>query len=211
MRWKRARALSPVSATISARRWKQANRHIAMQSPPCLPETHPKESNETVGFTMDQTTLLYVMTAFVIIAAIALSIQAGMLVVLGKKTKDLHEKITPLVPQVESLVESTRATVELSRKQIAEITTRANDVLDSTKNQLAMVEEVVSDATARAKVQMDRVELVLDDTLSRAHETVALLHSGIMRPLREINGVSAGIRAALEFLSRGNRPSVAQA
>ena len=150
---------------------------------------------------MDQTTLLYVMTAFVIISAIALSIQAGMLVAVNKKTKDLQDKITPLVPQVESLVETTKATVELSRKQIAEITSRANDVLDSTKNQLAMVEEVVSDATARAKVQMDRVELVLDDTLSRAHETVALLHSGIMRPLREINGVTAGIRAALAFLS----------
>jgi ElaB/YqjD/DUF883 family membrane-anchored ribosome-binding protein len=160
---------------------------------------------------MDQTTLLYVMTAFVIIAAVALSIQAGMLVAVNKKTKDLQDKITPLVPQVESLVETTKATVELSRKQIAEITSRANDVLDSTKNQLAMVEEVVSDATARARVQMDRVELVLDDTLSRAHETVALLHSGIMRPLREINGVTAGIRAALAFLSRGDRPSVAQA
>jgi ElaB/YqjD/DUF883 family membrane-anchored ribosome-binding protein len=160
---------------------------------------------------MDQTTLLYVMTAFVIISAVALSIQAGMLVAVNKKTKELHDKITPLVPKVESLVETTKATVELSRKQIAEITSRANDVLDSTKNQLAMVEEVVSDATSRAKVQMDRVELVLDDTLSRAHETVALLHSGIMRPLREINGVTAGLRAALQFLSRGNRPSVAQA
>jgi ElaB/YqjD/DUF883 family membrane-anchored ribosome-binding protein len=160
---------------------------------------------------MDQTTLLYVMTAFVIISAIALSIQAGMLVAVNKKTKELQDKITPLVPQLESLVETTKATVEMSRKQIAEITSRATDVLDSTRNQLAMVEEVVSDATARAKVQMDRVELVLDDTLSRAHETVALLHTGIMRPLREINGVTAGIRAALEFLSRGNRPSVAQA
>ncbi|HEV8039856.1 MAG TPA: hypothetical protein VGP62_13395 [Bryobacteraceae bacterium] len=160
---------------------------------------------------MEQTTLLYVMTAFVIIAAVALSIQAGMLVAVSKKTKELHDKITPLVPQVESLVQTTKATVELSRTQIAEITSRANDVLDSTRNQLAMVEEVVSDATARAKVQMDRVELVLDDTLSRAHETVALLHSGIMRPLREINGITAGIRAALSFLSRGERPSVAQA
>ncbi len=160
---------------------------------------------------MDQTTLLYVMTAFVIIAAVALAIQAGMLVAVNKKTKALHDKITPLVPQVESLVESTKATVDLSRKQIAEITTRANDVLDSTRNQLAMVEEVVSDVTARAKVQMDRVELVLDDTLSRAHETVALLHNGIMRPLREINGVTAGIKAALGFLARGDRPSVAQA
>jgi ElaB/YqjD/DUF883 family membrane-anchored ribosome-binding protein len=160
---------------------------------------------------MDQTALLYVMTAFVIISAVALSIQAGMLVAVNKKTKELHDKITPLVPKVESLVETTKATVELSRKQIAEITSRAIDVLDSTKNQLAMVEEVVSDATSRAKVQMDRVELVLDDTLTRAHETVALLHSGIMRPLREINGVTAGLRAALQFLSRGNRPSVAQA
>lgn len=160
---------------------------------------------------MDQTTLLYVMTAFVIISAVALSIQAGMLVAVNKKTKELHDKITPLVPKVESLVETTKATVELSRKQIAEITSRANDVLDSTRNQLAMVEDVVSDATSRAKVQMDRVELVLDDTLSRAHETVALLHSGIMRPLREINGVTAGLRAALQFLSRGTRPSVAQA
>jgi len=43
---------------------------------------------------MDQTTLLYVMTAFVIIAAVALSIQAGMLVAVNKKTKDLHDKIT---------------------------------------------------------------------------------------------------------------------
>src|SRR6202790_5630711 len=154
---------------------------------------------------MDQTTLLYVMTAFVIIAAVALSIQAGMLVAVNKKTKDLHDKITPLVPQVESLVESTKATVELSRKQIAEISSRANDILDSTKNQLAMVEEVVSDATARAKVQMDRVELVLDDTINRAHETVATVHNGIMRPLNELNGIAAGVRAALAFLARDRK------
>ena len=35
---------------------------------------------------MDQTALLYVMTAFVIISAVALSIQAGMLVAVSKKT-----------------------------------------------------------------------------------------------------------------------------
>jgi len=160
---------------------------------------------------MDQTMLLYVMTAFVIIAAIALCIQAGMLVAVNKKTQALNDKITPLIPQVESLVESTKATVDASKKQIAEITSRANAILDSTKNQLAMVEDVVTDVTARAKTQMDRVELVLDDTLSRAHETVALLHNGVMKPLREISGVSAGIKAALAYLSRGNRPNVSQA
>ena len=160
---------------------------------------------------MDQTTLLYVMTAFVIISAIALCIQAGMLAALYKKTKSLQEKIEPLVPKVDALVESAKTTIDQSRKQILEITTRTNEILESTKEQLAIVQDVVSDAAARAKVQMERVELVLDDTVSRAHETVATLHSGIMRPLRELNGIAAGIRTALAWLARGNRPSVAQA
>ncbi len=160
---------------------------------------------------MDQTTLLYVMTGFVIIAAIALCIQAGMLAGIYKATKSLHDEIRPLVPKVDSLVETTKITVEQSRKQIGEITIRANDILDSTKRQLAQVEEVVTDASARAKIQMERVELVLDDTLSRAHETVATVHDGIMRPLREINGIAAGVKSALAYLARGNRPSPDQA
>ncbi len=159
---------------------------------------------------MDQMTLLYVMTAFVIIAAIALCIQAGMLAAMYKTTKSLQSEIRPLLPKVESLVDTTKTTVEQSRKQILDITTSANEILKSTKEQLGMVQEVVEDATSRAKVQLERVELVLDDTLSRAHETVATVHDGIMRPLREINGIAAGVKTALSYLARGNRPSVDQ-
>src|SRR5271170_656174 len=163
---------------------------------------------------MSETALLYVMTAFVIISAIALCIQAGMLAGLYKTVKTMQQSINPLLPKVESLVEKTNMTVEQSGKQITEITTRANeilesskDILDSTKRQFAIVEDVVGDAAARAKVQMERVELVLDDTLSRAHETVATVHDGIMRPLREVNGIAVGIKTALAYLARGNRPS----
>ena len=160
---------------------------------------------------MDQTTLLYVMTAFVIIAAIALCIQAGMLAAMYRTTKALQAEIQPLLPKVESLVDTTKSTVEQSRKQVVDIVTRANEIMDSTKRQLTMVEGVVSDATSRAKVQLERVDLVLDDTLGRAHETVATVHDGIMRPLREINGIAIGLKTALAFLARGNRPSVDQA
>ena len=174
---------------------------------------------------MSEMTLLYVMTAFVIISAIALCIQAGMLTAMYKTTKSLEEKINPLiekinplVPKVETLVVKATSTVEQSGRQIAEITARANailesskEIVDSTKRQLAIVEEVVGDAAGRAKVQMERVELVLDDTLSRAHETVAVVHDGIMRPLREVNAVAAGIRAAGGVFARGDRPTVDRA
>ena len=167
---------------------------------------------------MNETTLLYVMTAFVIVSAIALCIQAGMLAAIYKTTKSLQEKIDPLIPKVEnllpkveSLVAKATSTVEQSGRQITEITNRTNDILDSTKRQLAIVEDVVGDAAVRAKVQMEHVDLVLDDTLSRAHETVAAVHDGIMRPLREVNGIAVGIRAALGAMARGNRPTVDRA
>lgn len=160
---------------------------------------------------MSQTALLDVMAAFVIISAIALCIQAGMLAAMYKTTKALQQSINPLLPKVESLVEKTNTTVDQSKQQIAEITANVNEILASTKRQMAVVEDFVGDAATRAKVQMERVELVVDDTLSRTHETIALVHDGIMRPLREITGVTAGIRAALNALARGNRPTVDRA
>lgn len=160
---------------------------------------------------MTPNALLYVMTAFVIISAVALLIQAGMLAGLYKTVKQLQQTINPLVPKVDNLVDTARTTIEQSRQQVTEVTARTNEILDSTKRQLAVVEDVVNDAAARAKVQIQRVELVVDDTLNRAHETVAELHTGILKPLRQLNGVAAGIRAAVEFLGRGNRPSVDQA
>ncbi|MGI8741428.1 MAG: hypothetical protein ACR2NN_02440 [Bryobacteraceae bacterium] len=159
----------------------------------------------------NQTMLLTIMAVFVAISAIALLIQAGFLFGIYKATKALQEKVLPMVPKVEGLITAATTTVDTSRRQIVDITTKANDILDSTKRQLAKVEDVVSDASSRAKVQMERVEMVLDDTMSRAHETVATVHHGIMRPIREINGIALGIKTAFSHIARGGRPSVAQA
>jgi hypothetical protein len=38
-----------------------------------------------------------------------------------------------------------------------------------------------------------------------------VLHDGIMKPLREVNGIAAGVRAALGAMARGNRPTVDRA
>jgi hypothetical protein len=151
---------------------------------------------------MDQQTLLTIMAAFVIISAIALIIQAGFLFGIYKGLKNLEEKTTPLIPKVDALVEASRSAVTESRTQIHDISLKTGDILDVTRKQLARVDEVLEDAAVRARVQMDRAEMVLDDALNRTQETVAAVHSGIMKPLREIQGVQAGIRAAVNFLTR---------
>jgi hypothetical protein len=112
---------------------------------------------------------------------------------------------------VESFVVSTQRSLEQSRKQVSEVATKTGEVLDLTYKQLVRIDEVLGDATSRARIQMDRVELILDDTLSRLHETTALLNKGILRPIREINGVAAGVQAALASLFSGRRLTVERA
>jgi ABC-type transporter Mla subunit MlaD len=130
---------------------------------------------------------------------------------LYKSTKAIGEKVAQIAEHTESFVESAQRSLEQSRKQITEVATKAGDVLGLAHKQLVRIDDVLGEATARARVQMDRVELMLDDTLERLQETVALLNRGILRPIREVNAVAAGIQAALGYLFRSQRLTVERA
>ena len=154
--------------------------------------------------------LIIIMAVFTGIAAIALCIQAGMLFGIYKSARATEEhvkrvipKVESMLPKVETLVESSTAAVDMSRKQIQEITAKASDILDVTRLQLARIDGVLEDASTRAHNQLAHAEMVIDETISRAQETVATVQNGIMVPLREIQGVAAGVRTAIFYLMRG--------
>ena len=155
---------------------------------------------------MDQQTLLTVMTVFVCISAIALLIQMGMLIGIYKATRGMQESVQRLLPKIEALIDTSRQTIDDSRRQILDITSKTSDILETARKQMVRIDGILEDATARAHIQLERAELVLDDAMERAHDTVALVHTGIMKPLREIQGVAAGIRTVIQFLMRG-RPT----
>ncbi len=168
---------------------------------------------------MDQQTI---QTIFVIVAAVALLIQAVMLVVIGLVASRLVSKIMPLIPEVQNILGLTRrtiATVETHLdkagahidkigEKVEHIGATSVSLLDMTKEQLTKVDGLLTDATVRARSQMDRAELVIDDSMSRIHHTVSVMNSAVLRPVREIHGVLSGFRATLAHLTRSGRPTV---
>ena len=154
---------------------------------------------------MDQQTLL---TIFVIVAAVALVIQAGMLIGLFVVTRDLQKKITAILPDVQNVIGVTKRTIEGAEKHFEKIATTSEAILDVTKQQLDKIDELLTDASTRAKVQMERAEMVLDDAMTRTQQTLAIVQRGVVRPVREVYGVFAGIRTTLSHLGRSGRPTV---
>jgi hypothetical protein len=155
----------------------------------------------------NQTIFLALIAVFVAISAAALIFQAAMLYGTYKASRELRDRIVPLTVKVDALVETSRFAVDEARVKMVEITTKTNQILDVAKQQMETVEELLEDASLRTRRQLQRAEIVVEDALERAQETVELVHKGILTPIRGINGVAAGVRAALYFLLRGSRPS----
>jgi hypothetical protein len=160
---------------------------------------------------MNQEVLLVILTFFVAISGLALLIQAGLLYGIYRTTKALQTEALSILPQAKSILAKAETTLDDSRKHIVEITAKANEMMDLGKSQLVKLDEVITDASSRAKVQLERAELVVDDTMSRVHHSVTSVHNGIIKPIREIQGITSGVRTALQHFVRGQRPSVAQA
>ncbi len=156
----------------------------------------------------DNSTLLIILIIFVALSAIAMLIQAGTLLGLFLVARKMQEKVMPMIPEIEAVVGITKRTVERVEKHVEKIGDSSVEILGATKQQLAKVDELLSDASIRAKVQMERAEMVLDDTMTRVQQTVSIVQSGVLRPVREVHGVLSGIRTALAYLGRGGRPTV---
>ena len=149
--------------------------------------------------------------AAVVVAAVAIVLQAVFLYSLSRSAKAMAAQVTGFIEKAEPILADARQTLQQNRKQMAEVAGKVNKLLDTAQVQISRIDGVLSDATSRARVQMDRLELVMDDSIDRVHETVAILHDGILRPLREVNGIVAGLRAGIGYLLGNRRPSVAQA
>jgi len=159
---------------------------------------------------MNADTTLILLTVFVAITAISFAAQALAMMRLAQTTKEMKERVDAFLPKAEKLIQTAETTLTESRAQINEITMRANEILQITQTQMARVDDLVADASMRAKVQMDRAESVLENTLTRVNDTVNTVQGTILRPIREITGVAAGVKAAVGHLLKGAPANVAQ-
>jgi len=155
---------------------------------------------------MDQTTLLYIMAGFTCIAALALVIQAFLLLGMYRATVSLSDRVQTLLPKVEALMDTSRVTLEESRATIAEIRQKSNLVLDTGHRQFVQLESIIADFAKRSTKQLAYAEAVVEDTLSRVEDTVSLVHKGVLKPIRSITGIAAGVGAAVQYLMR-RRPN----
>lgn len=149
---------------------------------------------------MDESTLLYIMAGAVSVSAIALVIQAFMLFGMYKAVAALRERVMITLPKVEALMETSKTTLEDARATIMDLRVKSTAILDTGQRQMKQLEALLNDASDRTSRQLAYAEAVVEDTLNRVEDTVNLVHKGVLKPIRGITGLAAGVSAALQYL-----------
>jgi hypothetical protein len=149
---------------------------------------------------------------FIIFTAVAVMIQAGILValfVVVRKTTGRVEKIASEVStKALPMIETTQALLVEVKPRVTDIVVNAEESARIARTQMERLDATVSDIVDRTRLQVIRADELVNRTMDRVEETTDIVHRTVVSPIRHLSGLVQGVSAGLEFfLGRKRRQS----
>jgi uncharacterized protein YoxC len=167
---------------------------------------------------MPEDVFRWVVAAAAVLAAVAIGVQAFILASIyeaGRKAhqsgKDAQSKLTPLVERVEAILTSTGKILEETRPRISDISAEAVAIVKTTRQQTERISELINDVNERARTRIAQIDHTVDHTVAQVEYAGDAVKSAVLRPVKEVNGIVAGVKAAVASYAQGRRPSVEHA
>lgn len=157
---------------------------------------------------MTEDAFRWVITAGVVLSWLMIAFMAGVMLAMYRAVKRLEERVNPLVDKAGPIIDRARALADDAEPKIREMIATASEITLSAKVQMARLDALVTETAEKARAQIDHIDAVVDDTVNRVQETTTAVQTTILKPVREVNGVVSGLRAAFSTLARRNRASV---
>ena len=156
-----------------------------------------------------QDILLYIMTVFVVVSAIALCVQMGTMLAMYKAVQKLQQEATSVMPQVKSILTKAEDTVDQSKRHIIEITAKGNEMMDLGRAQLAGADRRDGDCGRRFRppLRSDRAGTgsPLNAARRRSFDPVGLLLRAEGHRIHRVEPLCSGYRHR-SSARRGARP-----
>ncbi len=160
---------------------------------------------------MQSETALVLLSIAVAVSSLSLLIQAVASWRVYQSVRKLQEEVSPLIPRARAAIEQAETTFRQAATELHEAANLARELMASVQEQVDGIDRARQELAAQWRVQSERIDLVLEDILGRVQEAVGVLHGTVMRPVREVSGMVAGVKAALQTLLLARRPTVDRA
>jgi len=157
---------------------------------------------------MSEEAFRWVITVGVALSALMTMITTGAMFAVYRTSKRIEEKVTPLFDKAGPIVDKARTVVDEASPKIQDMLDKVSEMTTRARDQVERLDILITETADRARLQIDHIDAVVGDTVNRVQETTAAVQHTVLAPVREVNGVVSGLRAAISSFARGNRASV---
>jgi hypothetical protein len=145
--------------------------------------------------------------AFIVIAGIAILVQAVMLTALffelrrlssrlERLTDDLQTRLAPILSRTQFLLED-------AQPKISELIADAAHVVYLARAQAQKFDRIFTEASDRLRGQLVRADRILTGTLEAVEDAGSKFRSGLWRPMQKASALIQGIKVGLDLLRSG--------
>jgi hypothetical protein len=116
------------------------------------------------------------------------------------KTSEFVERATDVAATTNLVIEDARPHVAMIAKETSEITRVGRE-------QVERLGDVLTEAGEKARARLEQIDHSVESTIEQVEHVSGAMKRAVMKPVREVNGLAAGISAAVSTLVRGQRKS----
>ncbi len=148
------------------------------------------------------------LTLFVALTAVAVMIQAGILVSIYILSRRVAGQIELTLAQLRELMPPLKTVTE-NMKTVSEDLV---EIGGAAREQFHRVENMIGETGEALQTQLEKVDKMSRDVTDRVNETVDVVQDSIIRPVREVGALARGLTRGFEvFMNRKGRNTVDQA
>lgn len=150
-------------------------------------------------------------TIFIIVAAMAIVIQAGILLGLYLSFKKTSERVEAIASNIEQkalpLLDSAKSILDENGPRLKEVTQNLSDATATLKSQMNRVDATLNDVLDRSRLQVIRVDDMVSRTMDRVEETAEMLQSTVVSPVKKLTGILQGLSVGIGAYIQRRRKS----
>jgi len=117
------------------------------------------------------------------------------------------DKFGPVAEKASELLVTTNQIVQETRPQISEITQQVVEITKAGREQVDRLGDLMTDVGDRARNRLEQIDATVGNTVEQVELVSHNVKRAVTRPVREVNGIAAGVAAAVTTLVKGPRKS----
>jgi len=150
----------------------------------------------------------HIITVFVVVAAVAIVVQMGILLALYKALRRTSERMEGIAGRLEQqatpVLATAAAILDDAKPKIADITTNLAETSASLLTHAGQIGNAASEVAERARMQAARLDEFVINAAHKVEATTELLQNKVFSPMRRVRAIVTALNAGMSFF-KSNR------